>query len=99
MKTAQVSELDSLLSKQPEPTPVRKGLRSQKQVAASTSSSPQDALASLEAGTKELEDQLYASRPAVNLPAKVAKSEYSSKIQLQKWSEIAACCSKAKILR
>jgi hypothetical protein len=87
MKKAQVSELDSLLSKQPEPTTVRKGLRSQKQAAASTSSSPQDALASLEAGTKELEDQLYASRPAVNLPAKVAKSEYSSKIKLQKWSE------------
>jgi hypothetical protein len=87
MKKAQVSELDSLLSKQPEPTPVRKGLRSQKRVAASTSSSPQDALASLEAGTKELEDQLYASRSAVNLPAKVAKSEYSSKIQLKKWSE------------
>jgi hypothetical protein len=87
MKKAQVTELDSLLSKQPEPTPVRRGLRNQKKVAGSTSSSPQDALAALEAGTKELEAQRFASRPAVNLPGKVATSEFSSKIELQKWSE------------
>lgn len=82
MKKAQVSELDALLSSQPEPTPVKTGLRSQ-----ARGSSSGDALAAMQAGVKELEAQRFAARPAIDVVAAVAKSDYSQQIALPKWSQ------------
>jgi len=82
MKKAQVSELDALLSSQPEPTPVKTGLRSQ-----ARGSSSGDALAAMQAGAKELEAQRFAARPTIDVVAAVAKSDYSQQIALPKWSQ------------
>lgn len=85
MKKAQVDQLNSMLQKQSRPTPPSIGFRSQQGAAASAS--PEEALAALEAGKKEMEAKQFASRPSVNLVAEVAKSEYSTRIQAAKWSD------------
>jgi hypothetical protein len=92
MKKAQLSELDSQLSEQPEPTPIRTGLRSSSQSTSSTSR--ETALAALEAGTKELEAQRFAARPAVDFLAAVVKTDYAAQIALTKWSEKVAALDK-----
>lgn len=92
MKSAQVSELDSQLSKQPDATPVRTGLRSIN--LSNTASSPVDALAALEAGNKELESRRFAARSAVNLVAAVSKTDYAAQLSLPKWSEKVAALDK-----
>jgi cytoskeleton-associated protein 5 len=86
MKKAQLSELDTMLSNHPGPSPPGRALRSQGKVSDSTTY-PADTLAALETGTKELEAERFAARPAVNLPEVISKSEYASKINLLKWSE------------
>jgi len=91
MKNAQVAELDALLSKQPDATPARTQLRSQKNpssnAANAASGSAEDAIAALEADAKELEAARFAARPAVDLIAAVSKTDYASRIELTKWSE------------
>ena len=84
MKKVQLSELESLLSKHPEPTPARTGLRSQQ---GAVTSSSEDALAVLQAGAKELEAQRFAARPAVNLVAAIAKTDYAKQLAMPKWSQ------------
>jgi cytoskeleton-associated protein 5 len=90
MKSAQIVELDALLARQPEPTPAKTGLRSRKGNPKASSAS--EALAVLQTGKKGLEAQRYASRPAINLVAVVAKSDYSSQIAATKWSQKVAAC-------
>ena len=85
MKKAQVSQLDTLLEEQPEPTPIGVGLRSLK--GSAPSQSPADALAALEAGAKELEAKRFAEREPVNIFQELPKTDYSSRIKLPKWSE------------
>jgi cytoskeleton-associated protein 5 len=90
MKSAHVAELDALLARQPEPTPAKTGLRSRKGNPKASSAS--EALAVLQTGKKGLEAQKYASRPAINLVAVVAKSDYSTQIAAAKWSQKVAAC-------
>jgi hypothetical protein len=98
MKKAQLSELDTQLSEQPEPTPIRTGLRSsrdKKQDGVMTSApSPTDAIATLHANAKELEAQRYAALSAVNIIAAIEKTEYAEQIQHTKWSEKVAALDK-----
>ena len=84
MKKAQLSQLDSLLDSQTEPTPIGIGLRSSK---GASSQSPADALAALETGAKELEAKRYAEREPVNIFQALPKTDYSTRIKLPKWSE------------
>ena len=85
MKKAQVSELDDLLSNQPAPTDPKRRLRSEQHLP--TGSGGEDAVAALAAGAKELEAQRFAARPAVDLIAALSKTDFSSRLQLSKWSE------------
>ena len=89
MKKTQVKELDQLLEKQPDATPARIGLRSQRE-GGKPQASPDDALAALQAGAKELEAQRYANRPAVNLIGAISKTDYQARLKHTKWSEKAA---------
>lgn len=84
MKKAQLAQLDSLLEAQPEPTPIRVGLRS---LRGSPSQSPADALAALEAGAKDLEAKRFAEREPVNIFQQLPKTEYSTRVKQPKWSE------------
>ena len=85
MKKAQVDQLNSMIEKQPQPAPIAVGFRNKQ--GGQASGSPEDALAALEAGNKELEAKRFASRPAVNLVAEVAKTEYATRVTAAKWSE------------
>jgi cytoskeleton-associated protein 5 len=89
MKKAQVKDLDALLAKKPGPTPVKIGLRSQKASGGgeNAASSPEDALAALQAGAKELEAERFVRRPAVNLMEAIKTTDYAAKLKLAKWSE------------
>lgn len=87
MKKPQVKDLDDLLESQPEATDVKIGIRSRKNNDSGAAPSAGDALAALNAGNAELEAELFAKRPAVNLPEEVLKSNYSEHLQLSKWSE------------
>jgi cytoskeleton-associated protein 5 len=84
MKKAQLAQLDSLLEAQPEPTPIRVGLRS---LRSSSSLSPADAIAAVEAGAKELEAKRFAKRKPVNIFQELPKTEYSTRVKQPKWSE------------
>jgi cytoskeleton-associated protein 5 len=53
----------------------------------SSSQSPADALAALEAGAKELEAKRFAQREPVNIFQELPKTDYSTRIKLPKWSE------------
>ena len=92
MKKAQVDQLNAMIEKQPQPAPIVTGFRNNQ--GGQASGSPEDALAALEAGSKELEAKRFASRPAVNLIAEVAKSEYSTRVSAAKWSEKTAALDK-----
>ena len=82
MRKAQVSQLDSLLTEQPQPTPPRTVLRG-----LGSSSTSSDAVATLAVQAKQLEAERFASRPAVDLLSAIAATDYASRIALQKWSE------------
>jgi len=86
MKKAQIADLNSMIQKQPQPAPISVSFRNNNHNG-SSSGLPKDALAALQAGNAELEAQRFASRPAVNLVAAVAKTEYSSRLTAAKWSE------------
>lgn len=83
MRPAQVSELDTLLSKKPKADPPRRRLRGMH----GRKSAGSDALAALRDGSKELEAKRFAARPAVSLMEVLPKTEYASKLKLAKWSE------------
>ena len=83
MKVAQVSELDELLAKQPDPTPP--SLVHRHQMGAFV---PQgDALAALQAGAEAAAAESYASREAIDIIKKLKETEYVSKMKAPKWSE------------
>ncbi|GKY99911.1 hypothetical protein MPSEU_000944700 [Mayamaea pseudoterrestris] len=84
MKPAQVKELDKHLDLKNFADPPRKMLR---QHATSAKASPPNALAALHAGAEELAAQRYAARPTINLMADLSKTEYSSRVNMPKWSE------------
>ena len=92
MKKAQTDQLNTMIEQQPQPAPITVGFRSNK--GAPSSASPEDALAALEAGTKELEAKRFASRPAINLVAEVAKTDYATRLTHAKWSEKTAALDK-----
>jgi cytoskeleton-associated protein 5 len=99
MKKAQLSDLDALLTEQPEATPIRTGLRSQRRPqqqggSAKSSTSPEDAIAALQANAKELEAQRCAARSAVDLIAAIGKTDYADQIMQSKWSEKVAALDK-----
>ena len=98
MKKAQLVDLDTQLTEQPEPTPIQTGLRiqrqKQQQSGDATSSSPADAIAALQANAKELEAQRYAARSAVNIIAAIETTDYAEQILLPKWSEKVAALDK-----
>ena len=89
MRPAQVKELDALLEKQSDPTPVTVGLRSRRKAGGGGAAAvdPEDALAALQAGAAELEAERFAKRPPANLLDAMRKTEYASKLKLAKWSE------------
>jgi len=86
LKPAQMSQLDSLLEKQPEPTPPQVGLRHGNDRGDKTNASG-DVLAALEAGAKEAAAKKLASRKAVNIFELLPTTEYASKLKEAKWSE------------
>ena len=86
LKPAQMSQLDGLLEKQPEPTPPQVGLR-YGDTRGDQADSPDDVLAALEAGAKEAAAKKLASRKAVNIFELLPKTEYASKLKEAKWSE------------
>ena len=92
MKKTQVDQLNAMIEKQPQPAPIATGFRNSQ--GGEASGSPEDALAALEAGSKDLEAKRFASRPAVNLIAEVAKSEYATRVAAAKWSEKTAALDK-----
>ena len=94
MKKAQLMDLDKQLTEQPEATPIRTGLRSNRQQGNATASTPADALAALQAGSKELEAQRYAAREPVDVVAAIARTDYADQIVLSKWSEKVAALVK-----
>jgi hypothetical protein len=96
MKKAQLMELDNQLTEQPEPTPIRTGLRSSRQPSGSNgpAATAADALAALQAGSKELEAQRFAAREAVDVVAAMARTDYANQIVLSKWSEKVAALDK-----
>jgi cytoskeleton-associated protein 5 len=83
MKAAQVSQLDSVLSKMSTPSTPTLGLRFQK----GCSASPVDLVAAIQAGSAEEEARKFAERPAINLLSKLKDSEYKQKMKEAKWSE------------
>ena len=85
MKKAQLTELDALLSERPEPLPPKRRLRCTQ--SGSKASQSTDSLSSLHVGAEELAAQRFAARPAVDVISAVAKTEFSSRIGLSKWSE------------
>jgi hypothetical protein len=88
MKSAQEKDLDSLLQKQPGPTPPRIALRSRKQSRSGGNSvETVDALAALQSGANELAEQRFKARPPVNVVDAIRQTEYSDKLKLSKWSE------------
>jgi hypothetical protein len=86
MKKAQVTELDSLLTTESQPRKPQRTLRSELS-GNSLTRTPDDALEALQYGTKELEAQRFAARPAVNLMEVISKTDYASRLALAKWSE------------
>eukprot|EP00980_Cylindrotheca_fusiformis_P018775 scaffold6257_cov144-Cylindrotheca_fusiformis.AAC.1 len=88
MKKAQEADLDALLEKQPQPTPVQVGLRCKRAPGGgAVTESPEDALAALQASAKEMEAERFAKRPAVDLLADMKETEYASKLKMAKWNE------------
>jgi cytoskeleton-associated protein 5 len=87
MKKQQEADLDALLQKQPEPTPVQVGLRSSRHSDGKATQSAEDALAALQVGAAEMEAENFAKRPAVNLLVEMGKTEYADKLKVAKWSE------------
>ncbi|CAB9516410.1 Cytoskeleton-associated protein 5 [Seminavis robusta] len=83
MKKAQVGQLNAMIEGQPQPTPPSMSFRNQQGEAAS----PEDALAALEAGKKEMEAKRFASRAAINLVAAIASTDYATMITQPKWSQ------------
>ena len=87
MKSAQVTELDSLLSKQADPTQRIRRLRCSSGESSSVDATGSSTASAPTISKAELEAQRYASRPAVDLIAILPKTEYPERIQLAKWSE------------
>jgi cytoskeleton-associated protein 5 len=87
MKKAQVGDLDKLLAKQPGPTPIKIGLRSQKSQSGQPQASPEDALAALQAGSEALAVERLAKRTAVDVLDAIRKTDYAARLKLAKWSE------------
>ena len=87
MQKSQVKDLDALLAKQPDPTPIKIGLRCHRSSGGGSTVSETDAFAALQAGGQELEKERYAKRPAVNLMQEIKGTEFASKLKLAKWSE------------
>jgi cytoskeleton-associated protein 5 len=82
MKTAQVSELDSLLISHPIATPPLIGLRY-----AESMSSFTNALEILQAGAEESAAEDFAAREPVNVFNALRETEYKSNMKGIKWSE------------
>ena len=82
MKTAQVSELDALLSSQPNAISPLIGLRY-----AETLSSSTNALELLQAGANENAAAKFAAREPVNIFNDLRETEYKSRMKAVKWSE------------
>ena len=82
MKTAQVSELDALLSSQPNAMSPLIGLRY-----AETLSSSTNALESLQAGADQNAAAKFDAREPVNIFNALRETEYKSKMKAVKWSE------------
>jgi hypothetical protein len=87
MKKAQLGDLDKLLAKQPGPTPIKIGLRSQKSQSGQPQVSPEDALAALQAGSEALTAERLAKRAAVDMLDAIRKTDYAARLKLAKWSE------------
>lgn len=83
MKTSQASELDALLTKQPEQLPPEVGLR----YATTFSESAPDALEALQAGAAEDSAARYEAREAVNIFDALKDTDYKAKLKEAKWSE------------
>ncbi|KAL3924077.1 MAG: hypothetical protein SGILL_001267, partial [Bacillariaceae sp.] len=87
MQKSQVKDLDSLLAKQADPTPLKIGLRCERTGPGRNSAPVNDNLAALQARGEELENERFANRPAVNLVEALQQTDFSSKLKLAKWSE------------
>ena len=85
LKTAQQSQLDSLLMDMSTSVPYRRLRRNIGQPISSYS--PDEALAALKKSQEEDEIRRLASRPAVNLFHALSQTCYKDKIKLEKWSE------------
>ena len=83
MRSAQVSELDALLSKQSEPSPPEIGLR----YATSSSASAPDALELLKAGAADDAAARFEEREPVNIFDSLKGTDYKAKMKEKKWSE------------
>jgi hypothetical protein len=83
MRSAQVSELDALLSKQSEPLPPEIGLR----YATSSSASAPDALELLKAGAADDAAARFEEREPVNIFDSLKGTDYKAKMKEKKWSE------------
>ena len=84
LKTAQQSQLDSLLMDMSTSVPSR---RLRRNIGPISSYSPDEALAALKKSQEEDEIRRLASRPAVNLFHALSQTCYKDKIKLEKWSE------------
>jgi cytoskeleton-associated protein 5 len=85
LKTAQQSQLDSLLMDMSTSVPSRRLRRNIGQPVSSCS--PDEVLAALKKSQEEDELRRLASRPAVNLFHVLSQTCYKEKIKLEKWSE------------
>ena len=84
LKTAQQSQLDSLLMDMSTSVPSR---RLRRNIGPISSYSPDEALAAMKKSQEEDEIRRLASRPAVNLFHALSQTCYKDKIKLEKWSE------------
>ena len=78
-----------MLQKQPNATAPTTNLRCRSQTSSGQpeASPPEDALAAMQAGAKELEAERFKARPPANLLENIKKTDYAAKLKLAKWSE------------
>jgi len=80
LKKAQSAQLEKMIETQPGPTPIGTGLKCMKTGGEASNGATQ-------LDMKELEQQQYAARPAVDLLEAISKTDYSQRLQQKKWSE------------
>ena len=83
LKSAQLSQIDKLLESQPSPLPPLLPLRFME----STSLPVTSVLQVLNASAREDDKRRFEARPSVNLIRELAKTDYTSRVKLEKWSE------------